>query len=475
MAYEDFTSFTEVDAEDAYSVTTNKVNVNCTNTNLAGNYVYKDYGANHFDDFEHLIECLFSTLASGDYMFFWACGNTIESWPCNDMNSLNLVNYATPYEFQMRERVSDSQTNIDTWSTPSADTIYYITVAKSGTTITAEIRTGSHLGSLQTTLSYTCNTQAHRYLYCQQGYSNTTLTGYSQNFDIQEGGTEYNESGTANISLNATNSYLAAFNRSPVANLSLTVTVSYVLAAIRSATANLSLTSVVSYLAAFIRNSTANLSVVASALVSTVGNTVVNAVANLSLAASVAYQAAISRAATANLSMAVSATKSFGRSITSTVNLGVSSVVSYFAALTRTFTANIEMSATVSKVAGIIRNSTANLTSAVSASYLATFTRTATENISMTATATRTIGKTITSSASLTLSATASRVFNYVKSAVANLSLTASVITSAAERLPFTSWFTREVENKLNTETGGRLMGEIRNKLTDKRSDLDDN
>src|SRR3990172_12759017 len=77
MAYEDFTTYTEVDPNNRFSVATNVITITeLTRTEDA--YIYKDQSAGHFSgDFEHLFKFVFTAGANDTPVFLVGLSNTI--------------------------------------------------------------------------------------------------------------------------------------------------------------------------------------------------------------------------------------------------------------------------------------------------------------------------------------------------------------------------------------------------------------
>ncbi|KKN32399.1 hypothetical protein LCGC14_0814170 [marine sediment metagenome] len=198
----DFTTFTEVDPGADITVAASKV----TFTNVLGRqdtfYVYKDMGAGYFNgDFTHRFEIEFSSVGDGTLIDFWGLANSINDrkgvvdasedgiylWVFDDTESVRLG------------VIEDGVQTSDEWSQPGpqANTTYYITVTRddgggvNGTgRITAEIRTGSHAGALQDTLTVDCGVGEQndfRYLYAGGSYDDNstanTASGFIQNLD----------------------------------------------------------------------------------------------------------------------------------------------------------------------------------------------------------------------------------------------------------------------------------------------------
>ena len=164
-------------------------------------YIYQDYGANHFSgDFEHQFEIQYSDDTSSPVSVFWMLANAI-----GDMKALNdgAEDYLKLDMYNGTLRLvtvaGGSDSDSDTWAATTGVT-YYITLSRdddggvnSTGQLTAVVRTGSHSGSTQTTLSADCDAgeqNDYRYLYVANTYKDNqdghSVDGFCQNLDIGE-------------------------------------------------------------------------------------------------------------------------------------------------------------------------------------------------------------------------------------------------------------------------------------------------
>jgi len=205
MAYENFSSYTEVDEGTNVTVATNKVSwVDLDRDETS--YLYKDKGANYFDgDFTHQFECQCSGRDAGNPLFaYWVLANDIG-------NLKTLVDAAVDY-IEFHYRYDDTNGNLfhlyvvqggvgityDTYDGPTDNTTYYITIERdddggaNGTgQIKAYIRTGSHSGTLVDTLSADCaagEQNDYRYIYALCSYDTASAgedaSGYTERLDL---------------------------------------------------------------------------------------------------------------------------------------------------------------------------------------------------------------------------------------------------------------------------------------------------
>jgi hypothetical protein len=186
---EDFSTFTEQDADAALTVTSTRVTAYAMYSRSKNYWMYKDYGAGHFGNFSHLITT--RTTSAGD------TNNNIVPWMVqnngegegSDIETLHVgLMFNTYYRGTVLE-IGDMDTPTwDSW-TGSSNTVYYVTLERNGTTFTGKIYDDSGRTNLLDTLSLTCVTTTFRYCTVSASYNNSTgglLYGYTENLDLQE-------------------------------------------------------------------------------------------------------------------------------------------------------------------------------------------------------------------------------------------------------------------------------------------------
>ena len=191
---EDFTTYTEVDNanDDITVVSAVQVDGNTmTRTDTA--YLYKDFGVNHFDDFEHLHEAKpISSIKDSSYVGVWGMSNhigDINTWLANGGGiTLLIYRFTSDYpRFMLNERGGDADiTNVDqAWNKQ-----YYLVTERIDTTLTCKIYNDSAYTNLVDTLTIEVNTQPYRYLFPLASYDTAgagfSITVESWNLDIQE-------------------------------------------------------------------------------------------------------------------------------------------------------------------------------------------------------------------------------------------------------------------------------------------------
>jgi len=199
MGYEDFTTYTEVDPNNKITITSTKVSWASYN-NAEEAYVYKDYGVDHFDgDFTHQFICQYANVTGEPIIARWLLANAIDDyWDLFDANedSMDFISVTGEWQLEIMESGSQSYDHESFGSSPGTD--YYVTIDRdddggaNGTgQLTAEIRTGSHTGTLQETLTVDSGAGEQndfRYLYSANtanwADSGSYEDGYTQNLDL---------------------------------------------------------------------------------------------------------------------------------------------------------------------------------------------------------------------------------------------------------------------------------------------------
>lgn len=191
--YEIFTTFTEVDSASDITVTASKVSWD-TMTCTATSYVYKDYGAAHFGDFEQLLTINCSSADISGWVIFWNMANQAAQTyddMANAGSGFTLTLHDNDdngvYHLRIRDGANPDYLTQHTVTIPFT---YYVTISRAGTTWTCDVYSDAARTTLAFTLTRTGATTAFRYLAvaCSKSITGTaTTTGYSENLDLQEG------------------------------------------------------------------------------------------------------------------------------------------------------------------------------------------------------------------------------------------------------------------------------------------------
>lgn len=191
-SYEDFTTYTEVDPTTELTVTTN----NIAFADIGRNdrcYVWDDKGASHFGNFVHLLEVNVSEAVSGAVGYVWAISelntSVISSSTFALAVSLNPGVTGTPRFFI--QQFGGGSPGFGNLVSLTLNTHYYVTVNRTGTTLNATFRTGSHSGTVQGSSQRTCNSSSLQYIYgfSSNGGSDSAkqISGNVGYLDLQEG------------------------------------------------------------------------------------------------------------------------------------------------------------------------------------------------------------------------------------------------------------------------------------------------
>jgi hypothetical protein len=167
----DYTEFTEAgpNAGDHSTISTSTLTL-AGIQNQDDAWLYKDFGAGNITDFSHQFEFLAtSSLAS---VVIWGVGDVLGTYQDRADASDGFSLLSSAERFFLFD--SDGGTNVGPM-TISNGTTYYVTVARTGTSLVVTARTGSHTGSVAGTLTETVGTDAYRYLfgYCSRDASGT--------------------------------------------------------------------------------------------------------------------------------------------------------------------------------------------------------------------------------------------------------------------------------------------------------------
>lgn len=165
MTYEDFETFTVVDEGADITVdSATKITVDSMIKNV-DSYVYKDYGSEHFGDFEHLLKFHDTSVAGTSdglaYMYVLSNGanHTIaDVAAANEGIGIYIANaYAV--------------LTLRCWETDDADTVnldnqtdYWLTISRSGTTVALDVYTDATRETLFDSISITSTTTTFRNL-----------------------------------------------------------------------------------------------------------------------------------------------------------------------------------------------------------------------------------------------------------------------------------------------------------------------
>ena len=194
MAVEDFTTYTEVDASNYFTVTSTKVTVTNILRSATGHWVFADKTAGHFGDFEHLItfNITAADLSSnvGSYGINNGMNDGEPDWVAQNPNinispSRSSSTGGGIIRFIMRCCEGQTMDRYDA----NAATPYYCTVKRAGTAGTCKIYSDGARTNLLDTLSLVTSTTTMRYIHVACSTNDTAggnISTYSENLDLQE-------------------------------------------------------------------------------------------------------------------------------------------------------------------------------------------------------------------------------------------------------------------------------------------------
>lgn len=182
--YEDFTTYMEIDPNNHINVTENYID-HLANDNESA-YVYKDRGIDHFGNFTHYIEFKSGFDSANTECFVWMLSNDVDDVQgLEDKSEISIgiglfkiFTYCiiTLYEYNTARYT-------DTWLNGLANTWYYLTIQKSGISLTCKI----YSNSARTVLVNTLNLVLHgdyKFRYIFGCNTRNVGTGYIMNNDI---------------------------------------------------------------------------------------------------------------------------------------------------------------------------------------------------------------------------------------------------------------------------------------------------
>lgn len=196
MAYEDFTTYTEVDTESKVTVNQNSI-LSIATLSSNDSYVYKDFGAGHFtQNLHHRFKTKAFNQSIQGYRDVWIISNEIGNE--NGLSNFLIITWQyPPITLVVAEVVSDSTQDSDSTTLVSINTYYYIDVLREDSSLTIKVYSDSDFSVLVDTLTITIANTAYRYLYPSnnwyyaEGYDSYYLQGYTDNLEIFEEAVEF--------------------------------------------------------------------------------------------------------------------------------------------------------------------------------------------------------------------------------------------------------------------------------------------
>jgi len=194
--YEDFTTYTEVDPNNRFTVEQYKI----TFAGLLRNdrsYVYKDKGVNFFDaDFEIQLQTRATSWVLNSFCELIGISNVV-TWKANDGTRCLNVSWGYGYESDlaisgMRIWIAEWHNGIDYYDYSiilSLNTTYYLTFKRTGAVLTCEIYSDVARTILVDTLTVNLHSVTQfRYIYGARSLGEATgtqaISGYTENLYV---------------------------------------------------------------------------------------------------------------------------------------------------------------------------------------------------------------------------------------------------------------------------------------------------
>ena len=193
MATENLTTYTEVDSGADITVSASAAQFD-TMRRDAVSYVYKDFGAGYFSNFDIDFEFeITSVSGNSGVTVLCAVSNTIGTLQdfIDNTDGIDALAFSNTgnLEILLTDRSNSNEDSYIDGGTSS--NLLYCTMQRIGTTTTLRIYSDSGRTTLVDTLSITCETETKRYFYAlisrdSASAATDTQTGYTQNFEISD-------------------------------------------------------------------------------------------------------------------------------------------------------------------------------------------------------------------------------------------------------------------------------------------------
>ncbi|GAG25668.1 unnamed protein product, partial [marine sediment metagenome] len=182
----------------------------------ADSYVYKDHGAGYFGNFSVDFEFQVTATDGAALHAQFAISNLVGTF--QDMidgnDGLLFFAYGNNGNLRLSIRDYNTDTTDDYFYGGTSTILLYVTIYRSGTTLTADIYMDSGRTSLLDSMSLTCETGSKRYMYALTSrglppVDGAEQSGYTQNFEIQ-----FNSSSSSSTSFSSSSSSLSSSSNS---------------------------------------------------------------------------------------------------------------------------------------------------------------------------------------------------------------------------------------------------------------------
>ena len=177
MAYENFTLYTEVDADGTITVIAQQITYAPVDMDI-DSYVYDDKGVGYFGDYEHNVDCIKdASTVHGSSVGVWGVSNSVDdfhNWSEGQQCQMNWNGVSSKVYFHLKDK---GNANNDSWLLGLQNTRYYLVPKRVGTTATIKIYTDAAHTVLVDTLTITSQNTTYRYIYAG-GSVNTGATAH---------------------------------------------------------------------------------------------------------------------------------------------------------------------------------------------------------------------------------------------------------------------------------------------------------
>ena len=188
MAYEDLTTYTEVDPDSKITLTSTTITFSQL-ARLNNAYVYKDCGANQLSNFKVELEIKFTNWEQWARCVFFGVSDVIDNaanWADGIKADLYLGSDSNPYIYFYNGNTTVNSDSI------SLSVKYYITIERVGGTATLYIYTDSDKTNLFDSIQLTdCGTDKWRYFYAMSSKyksgSHEDVSGTLSNYVLEYG------------------------------------------------------------------------------------------------------------------------------------------------------------------------------------------------------------------------------------------------------------------------------------------------
>ncbi len=186
MAYEDFDGWTELDPSGHIA----KADYVMTATGLNRNedaWLYYDYGADYFEDFEHKLKARVASGSTWSFSFPWLLSNYVDDQLYLQTNSKSFLGVSFTQMGHINRRIELMEVeeggsfNGDSWAGVALNTYYYFTIERIGTAFQMLIYDDSERTNLLDTLNITLQVDTHL-RYCFVATTRNSAENQPSNF-----------------------------------------------------------------------------------------------------------------------------------------------------------------------------------------------------------------------------------------------------------------------------------------------------